>query len=755
MAKQVIQSNTKTLETVLRWGIYAVALVPLIIFKDFLSPFHFGKVIVFRAWIEILAVFYIALVLQNKSFLPRRDVIFWAITAFTVAYGLATLTSFSKYQSLMGTHERMGGWFTLLHFWVFYVIATSILKTKKDWLLLIKISVVVSLLSSIYGFLQKTDWSFIIGSGGRERIFGTIGNAALFAGYIIVNFFLGLYLAFRSSSVERIFWAGIVVINGIAIFMTAVRGSILGMLIALAFFAFLLMFSNVSRKVRAVFITGIVVLVCLELILIASANTKFVKNYSYLRRLSDVSLKTRLIKTRFWAWQAGLEGWIESPRTVLVGWGPENFNIPFSKHFNPRFFIGPSSETLYDRAHNMFVEVLVTMGLAGFLSYVSIFVVLFLVLRKIYKQSTEGDDKISTMILASGIIAYMIHNSFIFDTSASYVAFFIFAGLIHTLNAWRSEQTISHPQKLVPSTARYAAIALASIVAVILIYRTDIIPAQANYTTTRAIVAMWRGDTKTAVAKFKQATSYDTFGSYEIRHRYAQYVLENYGKFDPKQGLNAGQIISDTIVQVSKSIPRYPLDYLPYLYISRAYIVLGKSDPQSPYNDLALQNSTKALEISPTFVRTYYEVAQAYINKKDYVNAVAMFKKAAELNPEVGLTWWYLGATQLEGKMVKDGLASIKTAQEHGYNFIANESDLLRVIGAYANLGNFTEIAALYEKLIVMKPSNPQYRASLATAYVKIGRIDDAVREAKKSAELDKSFEKEARQFVASLGRTW
>ncbi len=61
----------------------------------------------------------------------------------------------------------------------------------------------------------------------------------------------------------------------------------------------------------------------------------------------------------------------------------------------------------------------------------------------------------------------------------------------------------------------------------------------------------------------------------------------------------------------------------------------------------------------------------------------------------------------------------------------------------------------MYENLIGLNPNNPQYYASLAVAYAKIGRIDDAIIQAKKAALIDPGFEKEARAFVSSLGRQW
>ena len=192
------------LEKIVRWGIYVVALIPLVIFKEFLSPFHFGKVVIFRTLIEIIAIFYLALILKDRSFLPKTNPLFWAVTIFTGVFLLTSLTGIYPYQSIMGTLERMGGWFTFVHFWVFFVMMLGVLKTEEHWWTLVKISVLASLFSSIYGFFQRggqSDW--IVGSGDRVRIFGTMGNTALFAGYEIVNLFFALLLVFRERYIMR------------------------------------------------------------------------------------------------------------------------------------------------------------------------------------------------------------------------------------------------------------------------------------------------------------------------------------------------------------------------------------------------------------------------------------------------------------------------------------------------------------------------------------------------------------------------
>ena len=811
------------MDKILRWGIYAVALVPLIIFKDFLSPFHFGKVILFRPWVEALVVLYVVLVMRDRSFLPKPTPLFWAVTIFTAVYGITTLTGVNPYQSFVGTLERMGGWFTLVHFWAFFVIAVSVLRTREEWITFFKISIAVSAISAIYGFLQKTDIKLIIGSGGRGRIFGTIGNAALYAGYALVHIYLAAYLFITTKTDSRFVWGAIATLNTIAVVMTVVRGSVLGLLVSLFLFVVISVFLRkqigFSVKFRNYSLIVVGIMIALELVLIASHNMQFVKQSGMLTRLSDISLKTRLINTRFWAWRAGIDGWNDSAKTMLLGWGPENFNVPFSKHFNPKFYQGPGSETLFDRAHNMFVEVLVTMGILGFASYVGIFIAACLMLWRMYRKSGDGnlESKMAAVLFFCALIAYAIHNSFIFDTSANYVAFFILAGFIHFMGTGSANDNIkkSSPIKsnarwqigtalavgaalalfgdgmfrsgaqffilLVTSVicipvfssilANERAVAYASktrnfsktlsatigimlaVVTVIVTYYSTVLPVRANYSSTRAIVASWSSDHATALAKFKEALNYDVGISYEIRHRYAQYVLENYGKFKKENGLDAGGILLNAIPIIQKNLS-YRQDYLPYLYISRTYIILGKNDPNSPYNDLALENSLKELEIAPSFVRTYYEVSQAYLNKKDYSKAIEYFQRAANLNPEVGQSWWYLAVTQSEYGDTNEVAGNLQKAIANGYNY-RNDVDLPRLINVFAKLKDIRTVVKFYEELIAIKPDNPQYHASLATAYAQIGRLEDAVREAKVAAKLDQSFEPEAKKFVESLGRTW
>lgn len=770
MANQKISREFKEFKThkepllikTLRLCVYATALIALIIWNDYLSPFHFGKGIVFRSGVELMAVLYVFLLLQyGKDLLPPRTKLFWAVTAFTAAFGLTTLTSVNVFQSLWGTLERMGGWFSFFHFWLFFAIATAVIRKKEEWLNFIIFSVWVSLASSFYGFLQKSDWKWVVGSGGRNKIFGTIGNPALFAGYVLVNAFLALILATKenNSKSKRLAYLAIFLLNSLAVILTGVRGSVMGLVVGVFLFGFIYAIDSGHKKIKKISIIFLAVIIIIAGLLALLKNTSFVSHNHYLSRYADISpTSSYTVQTRIWAWQAGFKGLFESFRYFIFGYGPENFNIPFSEHFNPLFFVGPGSETLFDRAHNQFIEVLITMGLIGLLTYLSIYYFAFKNIRLKNLPDATVIPRKELLIYRAGLlaalVAYIIHNSFIFDTTANYLMFFIVLGFINYFDLIKTHP--GSPQIVYRNSGVNTAIKFFTSIAVLIIvvfsiYRTEVRPTQANYTTTRGIIATWHGDHEEAIKKFKEALTYDTFGKYEIRHRFAQYLIERYSSGDIND--QAARELLLGIDEVKKNIRDFPRDYLPYLYISRSYILLGRSDPKSTYNDLALENAQEALKISPTFVRAFYEEAQVYLNKKEYQKALGIFKKTIELNPDVGVSWWYLGVTQSELGDRQAAAESIKEAVIRGYQFDQNEQDILRVLNLYVDGTDYQTIVTLYEDLVAIKPKNPQYRASLAASYAKIGKIDEAMREARKAVSLDKSFENDARIFLKSLGR--
>lgn len=295
----------------------------------------------------------------------------------------------------------------------------------------------------------------------------------------------------------------------------------------------------------------------------------------------------------------------------------------------------------------------------------------------------------------------------------------------------------------------YSSVVVLSLLAMWSIYNYNIKVVEANYATTRAIIAGWQKDTNQSMLKYKEALDYDTNVTYDLRNRLAQYVIDEASR--EKVAPIIAQNLNYTIDVEKLNAQEHLYDYIPLLYIARLNVLVGKGDANSPSNNESLKYSLKALELAPTFVRTYFEVSQAYLNKKDYPNAIKYFREAVALNPDAAISNWYLGSALIESGQADEGLKYLKLAIL--YHYVPTETEYLRLIGIFVKRNDNQNIATSYEGLVKIAPDNPQYHASLAAAYVKIGKIDQAVEQARIAAKLDPTFEAEARAFVKSLGR--
>ncbi|MDO8608916.1 MAG: O-antigen ligase family protein, partial [bacterium] len=428
------------------------------------------------------------------------------------------------------------------------------------------LSVIAGLMSLIYGFLQKGPAvEHIFASGNRLRILGTLGNPAIFAGYQLMTMFFAFALlmrsykdkmleqsayvltlllyvwvilipVFRSASKigtipiigvllilaclgvftfkkpsfrkDQVFYIIVIFSNIVAIFSTAVRGTIVALFVGLIVFVIMYFLYGERKSMRNLLVAIIALLIIFEGLLIGFKSKDFVQNNEYFRRLSDISLSSRTIETRIWAWQAGFDGWNDSAKTIVVGWGPENFNTPFSVHFNPKFFSDLGSETLFDRAHNMFVEILATMGIVGFISYVYIFVVSFLLLFKLWKRSETFQERLFISALSAGLISYIVHNLFFFDTSANLLVFFSLMGLLYFLN--KEDENNNKTLKL-PSAVRVVSVGLVVILVIFSIYFTAFRQMRANYNGTRAVLSALAKDHANAVKMYEDVFALNTF----------------------------------------------------------------------------------------------------------------------------------------------------------------------------------------------------------------------------------------------------
>jgi O-antigen ligase len=748
-----MNETEQTYLKIIKWGLFLSVFTPLILYSQFLSMFNFSKVIVFRSIVEIILILYILLILDNPKYRPKWNALLIAVTFFMAVYVLTSVTGVNFYRSFWGTLERMEGVFTFLHFWLFFLILVSIFKNKEDWLKLLRLAIVAGFLSILFAYGQYFKLGdFFVGWQHGSRIIGTVGNAALFAGYLIFILFLAICFLFRrdTSKKARIFYIIVLVLGIPALFLTAVRGSIISFLVGIFLLGIFNLINSKNLKIKQ----GTIIFIGLLLILVSifwfSRNQSWVQENQYLKRITDISLETRTIQTRLSTWKSAWQGWQER---FLLGWGPENFNLLFAKCFNPIHYQGFGSEVVWDRAHNVFLNTGATMGLVGLLAYFGIFGVLAYYFIRAFK--IKKIRKLTLAIFGTMLLVYVGHNMFIFDSFNSYLMFFVVLGYLGFLFGITDKKSeIEETKEIKSAKPRTALLIILALIVIFTIYKTAIIPAKANYAATRGIV-YGRSDKYFPVAfdYFRKSLSYNAIQTdYEVRHELARMVFAVFSKTDNPQELGVKE---DDLVfaldEVYKNIKTDPLDPIPYLYVARLNEFLSRINQEKAKErlDKAEESLNKAKSLNEKNPYIYFELGQVYIFRGDFKKAIDFFDEGISLKPEVELGYWYKGVTLLTMGNIKGGEDFIRQAMERG--FVKSVSDIYELLRVYVPLKNYPKIIELYLEAIKLQPTNAQLYASLATAYKENGEIDKAIETARKVGELDPKLKPEADAWINVL----
>src|SRR3989344_5904510 len=546
-------------------GVYAALFLPLVIIPWLFFPFSTSKGFLFQIIVEIIFALYLALVLKNKNFLPQKSALFFAVSFYFLALFFSTIFGIDPYHSFFGNYERMWGFFQLLHFFLFFVIIAGVFKSREEWQKLIKVALISGALSVAVGLFQFG--GSLIFSAETSRISGVIGNPAFFASYLFfILFFSFLYFIqffrhpehirfaqykLREGSRKTLYYReilrraqndtrslkylGLSFLSFFSLLATATRGAFVG-LGASAVAAALLIILSFPRKresspkiISAVFLFLVVV----GVIWLFSVGSLFEKperisqeqfyalehldapaeqsesKFSFVNRLTDFSIYDVTTQTRLITWRASLGALKDFS---LFGIGPENFALAFNKYFDSGFYSYEQGEVWFDRAHNIYIDILVTNGWLGFLAYISMFIAAFYLIFSLFKK-----DKLNfAHLLAFSLFftAYLFQNVFLFD---SFSIFPMLMVAFAYLNSFTTDDKSSNLSDLKSANINTASIVLLTISALLVAYFYNIKPLQESYYVAKAESGAYGIDK--SMEFYRKALTFRTFGDNEARSR--------------------------------------------------------------------------------------------------------------------------------------------------------------------------------------------------------------------------------------------
>lgn len=735
MAKRHKESKNRQLEktclSIIKIGAYLTLFTPLVVHREAFFPFVSPKTIYFRILTEIILAAYLILAIHFPRYRPKLNIVGISILAFLFILILTSFLGINFERSFWSTYERMTGIFTFLHLLAFFIVLTNVFKEREDWEKILSVSILVGVFLCIY-VLTKDQIST---RGG-----GTIGNTSFMAAYLLFDVFFALALSFSKRPSFLKTFARISLLFLIpTLLMSTARGAIFSFWAGIGLLIMGYLIFSKTKNLQKIGILIIVFLIGLSLIS-AIYQPSFVKN--------QINRLLKEMKPRFVVWEKGWKGFLERP---IFGWGPENFNVLFTKFFNPCVFLSVcGGEIWFDRVHNIVFDTLVSTGAVGLFVYLLMFAVSVFGLLKICKKKKEGIS--IPLIIAVLLVVYFFQNLLVFDMISSYLVFFLSLSFTSFLIDDEKELYLDsgeRPVSLVLSkkSVKNIILVIVILVSTSFIYFGNIQPFSSAAYTVKMVV---EASTPQQGLDYFQKALNTLMEKYEIREQFAQknYQISFSSQVD-KQELSLA--LSEAEKEMEKSIAKNKLDFRPHLFLGRLYFSSYRISGQREKLDLAEKTFKQAIELSPTNQQGYWHLAEVKMAKSQYQEGYELFQKAIDLEPRLGRAYWFLAtAYKMTGQNTK-ALEQFKKADEFGYDWQHNVSDIELIAEIYRSLGDYSSLLSLYQQAVKTNPNNAELWANLAATYADLGQFQQAKEAAQKVIEINPDLAPRVEEFLRAL----
>lgn len=453
-----------------------VALLPFVLSRELLYGSIDAKYFFVIGFSILLLLFGAYGLYTGKARFPRlhRPFLYAIGAALAVEYATA-LTGVHPARSLWSDLFWMSGAFFLTHAALIAVLL-SVSLSRSDWALVRR---TVALSAGLFGVLTIIG---VEGLGFSGRFLGldfgldaiTFGNATYAGVYLVLAFIVGAIELSQTSERKwrRLLFASLaavalspVLLNiGIllgktplsevagspAAMLGGARASSATLILLLVFLAgrsLIARFAPAQHARRLFFAWSAAVLVGI----VAGITLLFTPGSFVQDAYIKSSTAARLI-----TWESGMEAFRERP---LLGWGPENFNHALERHFDNRLFLNENlGEIWFERAHNLFVDTLVTTGALGMAATLLVIGFFLSTVYRARKRELIGETE--AMLLFVLPVAHVLQLQTGFDTISSYALLAVIAGYALWLEGQFAPAT---QEALSPSVRKGAALVLAMV----------------------------------------------------------------------------------------------------------------------------------------------------------------------------------------------------------------------------------------------------------------------------------------------------
>lgn len=699
-------TSTMTMKSIARWAVYlslfTIPFIPLYVANGMFFPFITGKAFAFRILVEVALGGYVLLALLDKKYRPKFS---WTLVLYallTVWVAIADAFAINAHKAFWSNFERMDGWVTLVHMFVFFVILGAVITADKLWRKWWLFFLSATLLVCLYGLLQLAGMADI--HQGGARVDATFGNAAYLAVYLVFATAVALWQGIESKGWMRYSLFALALLSSVIIFTTATRGAVLGLVGGVGLGSVLWMF-EAGKKQRVIAGSVLALLLVLTGAFFALKETPFIKEDPTLSRIASISIADG--STRFTLWNMALKGVAERP---VAGWGQEGFNYVFQKYYTPNLY---AQEPWFDRAHNTYIDWLIAGGIPALVLFLGLLISAVVAL---YRKTATRPERI---LLISALAAYAFQALFVFDNLFSYLILATLLAVAHSVSG-SNIQELEKAEELKDMQAVTVAGTLVLAGTVALVWMVNVPSISQAEKLVYALNYAQRTPAQ-AIALFDDVYATNGLGSQEVSEQYVQLanILKVRGDIAPRV---RGDIYTSALGKLEEELGRVPKD-------ARLRIQLATGLRGAGEYEKALVQSKLALEESPQKQSLMFERGYEFWESGDLKNARDTFTSMYALDtsfPELAV---YAAAGEIAVGNSKEGNAILMSA------YGTTKVDAEPLVLAYFHAKEYTKLAGLLESRVATDPSANNY-IRLASAYALNGQYAHARITAQKALAL-------------------
>lgn len=743
--------NREKSEKIVRGMLLAVFFLPLLITPGVLFPYQYGKVIIFEVIIGILFAW---VIYRANWSLFQITPIFVSYVAFLVVRFFTGVIGDNPEKSFWGDHIRMTGTFTFLFIFLFFLLLRRAFSGLKDELKLLRIVAFGGLIGSIEAIAQRfTSFGADVLGKSKVWLFGSFGNPSYFAGYLVLVIFFSVLLVSREREAKtKIFWALICFGEIVVLIATSSRGAIVGLLLGAITSGLVLLIHSKKSTVRA---AGMATIILPIILLVGSLIIYFGPGRkSALGTLMGSLLRSGTAETRIINWKIALDGFKAKP---FFGWGPENYEIIFSRFYRPEILAYSYDETWSDRPHNTMLEVGASSGIFGIISYLALFLVPLWVMLK-QKKDIFGSGEVA---LYSGmLVAFWGQGFFLFDTFSALILFAAALALIDM----RYAQNNANPRMNANDANRRILRTTGSMAIIGLVIWGALLPVKASYLAARSEKDVAKKDYVNFEKDFIGALN-----SFTPHHDDLAKILGD----DVLKGDAIGVIPKSVVIAVLPKIVTYLEDaannhsnVYPLVFRSAQIFSLAGEYIDPEYFKKSEAMFDKAQMLSPERQTTSIMRVEMNLARGHLFEAARLAKEFVEANPSLAAGHWFYGLVLAASGDGDGAEEQFDLAWKKGYLFGASTvagaiKKTNHILDFYASRGKFEKMVPILEKSIANGYSRADYPAvdslmadynmRLGAVYATLGRFSDARAAVLKTISLDPSRRRDVEEFIGAI----